>query len=1249
MDAGGAADGAGAALRSGVLEHPRRLALAVFLLALVVSAVLVLRSEQADRRERRAAVHVGVHDKAHAVQGFINHALSATHALAGLVRQGRGKVEDFELVARSMLPHYPGVAALQLAPQAVIRHIVPLEGNEGALGHDLFADPARNVEAFFARDTGRLTLAGPFNLLQGGQGAVGRLPIYLPDADGELRFWGFASALLRFPDILQAAHLERLERQGLRYALWRIKPDSGERQILQGSDGHELADPVSAQISLPSGDWVLSAEPVGGWLNAGALALKALVAVMASALLGWMTHRWVGLRTREEVLQTLVAQRTAALSEREADLNRAQSVARIGSWTIDLTSGRVHWSAETRRMFGVPADADVDLTRFLDCVHADDRARVEAAWVAALAGAPYDIEHRIQVGERVLWVRERAEIEFDADGQPLRGVGTVQDVTAAHEAAAQLRKLSTAVAFSPASIVITDRSGAIEYVNPQFELASGYSLAEVRGQNPRILKSGNRSPEEYARMWQTITAGEVWRGDFQNVRKGGGHYWESAAIAPLRDENGEISGFVAVNEDITQRRAAEVLLRESRARLAALVESLPDTLFVLDRSGCFVEYRCPQPELLLAPPEHFLGLSYAECLPPAVSRRIDAAIAAIEGGDSPQQIEYAQALPDGVRHFNASLSALPGPDGALAGVIALVRDVTERRRDAEALRQAMVVFRASSQGIMTTDAQGVITSVNPAFCSITGFSAEEVIGERSSIFKSGRHEPAFFADMWGRLAEFGAWEGEIWNRRRNGETYPQWLTITAVRNAEGEVVEYVSLFSDITERKRQEEAIWHQANFDPLTGLANRSLLQDRLERAIAHARRHGCRVGLMFIDLDGFKWINDSLGHDVGDALLVEVARRLMGCVREQDTVARLGGDEFTVVIGDFAESDVLHLIAEKLIHALREPFLLGNTRHHVSGSIGITVFPEDGGDVQALLRNADIAMYKAKQAGKNRAQFYAHHMQADALARLKVEADLRMAVDEGHFALHYQPIVEAHSGRLVGAEALLRWRHPELGNIPPGDFIPVAEDCGLIVPIGEWALREALRQARAWRDAGYPALRLSVNVSGVQFREPGLPELVGALLEDSRLTRDDLMLEITESVLMDSSDAAEARMHAVRTHGIGYALDDFGTGFSSLSYLKRFPVDSVKIDRSFVRDCPQDASDASLVEAIINMAHSLELKVTAEGVETVEQLDFLRGLGCDLIQGYLIGRPMAAEEFEMQLGPLWTLETAERSPVTS
>ena len=679
------------------------------------------------------------------------------------------------------------------------------------------------------------------------------------------------------------------------------------------------------------------------------------------------------------------------------------------------------------------------------------------------------------------------------------------------------------------------------------------------------------------------------------------------------------------------RTDIERQLHESEHFVASLIENSGTLIFAKDCGGRYRLVNRKWEEVTGHSRDKVIGRLDAEIFGAVEAIEFRANDLKVMNGETTVEIEETLGSGADARYFLSTKFPMRNDSGQVNGICGIATEITQRKKIEAKMREALVVFNASNQGITTTDADGRITSVNPAFTRITGFTADEAIGRTPSILKSGRHDAAFYESMWSTLRTDGIWEGEVWNRRRDGQIYPEWLTISSVTDADGKVTDYVSLFSDITERKQQEEEIWRQANFDALTGLANRNLFADRLERAIAQARRKEQKVGIAFLDLDGFKWINDTLGHDFGDELLVEVARRLRHAVREQDTVARLGGDEFTVVINDLTDPQDMLSVGEKLVGTLRDPFALGGNTHQLSGSIGITLYPDDGEDVQTLLKNADIAMYKAKQGGKNRFQFYAHHMQIDARSRMQMESELRDAIAGNQLLLHYQPIVDADSGELVGAEALIRWQHPANGLMSPLDFIPVAEDSGLIIQIGEWALREAARQWASWRAKGHPLLRISVNISSVQFRADNLRQLVAEVLHEFDVDPGWLVLEITESVLMDGSAEAEARMREIKGLGVGYALDDFGTGYSSLSYLKRFPVDIVKIDRSFVNDCPDDHNDARLVEAIVNMAHSLDLRVTAEGVETEAQFEFLRELGCDYLQGYLVGRPLPPESFEV------------------
>jgi len=487
-----------------------------------------------------------------------------------------------------------------------------------------------------------------------------------------------------------------------------------------------------------------------------------------------------------------------------------------------------------------------------------------------------------------------------------------------------------------------------------------------------------------------------------------------------------------------------------------------------------------------------------------------------------------------------------------------------------------------------------------------------------------------------QLSQRGSWEGEVWLKRRNGEHYPAWVGITAVLDDEGDLASYVCFFTDISERKASEQRIHRLAYYDALTHLPNRTLFQDRLYTALQQAERQKAWVVLMFLDLDRFKPINDSLGHAAGDRMLKDMAERLLACVDDDDTVARMGGDEFTLLLQPKASREqalnrAIH-VAEHILDGLVTPFVLENREFFVTASIGIALSPQDGSELSQLMKNADTAMYHAKERGKNNFQFYQADMNASALERLELESDLRHALEQNEFILYYQPQFSGDGKRLTGAEALLRWRHPTRGLVPPGDFIPVIEELGLVVDVGDWVLREACRQLKAWHQQKVRVPKVSVNISARQFSDGQLGTRIATILDETGLPPACLELELTESILMREVNEAMQILDSLKNLGLSIAVDDFGTGYSSLNYLKQFPIDVLKIDRTFVDGLPEGEQDAQIARAIIAMAHSLNLAVIAEGVETHEQLEFLREHGCDEVQGYLFGRPMPANQFEAQ-----------------
>ena len=588
---------------------------------------------------------------------------------------------------------------------------------------------------------------------------------------------------------------------------------------------------------------------------------------------------------------------------------------------------------------------------------------------------------------------------------------------------------------------------------------------------------------------------------------------------------------------------------------------------------------------------------------------------------------------DGIcRWYVIHFRFVPGIDGAPAKICGGSADIDTEKRTREQLRLLANVFEHSGEAIVVTDAQNRIVSINESFTRLTGYSDAEVRGQNPRILSAGRTSHAEYEDMWSSINAKGGWQGEIWDKRKDGSCYPKWLTISTLHDEQGRITHYIGSFTDISERKDAERQILHLAHHDTLTGLANRFSLHQRLDQAVALARRDDRCLAVLFIDLDRFKAINDSLGHPMGDRLLIEVGQRLRASVRDSDVVARFGGDEFVIVMTDIADGNVgqISSLAGKILRHLSKPYGIAGRELRSTPSIGISVFPNDGADVDTLLKNADMAMYHAKSLGRANFQFFAPSMNEAAAERADLEGALRRAIDDGQLLLHYQPQVDASSGRTVCLEALARWQHPQRGLIPPNKFIPLAEESGLIEPLGRWVLDAACRQLWWLNSQGWTGVRMAVNLSARQLKQDDLIPWIEQLLAVHGVRAADLELEITESVAMENPEAMIGILRRLRELGVTLAIDDFGTGYSSLAYLKLLPIQRLKLDRSFVSDIESDHNDAIICSATIALAHSLGLEVVAEGVETEAQYSFLRYLGCDLIQGYYFSRPLAADVVE-------------------
>lgn len=851
---------------------------------------------------------------------------------------------------------------------------------------------------------------------------------------------------------------------------------------------------VECRVRRRDGEWV--------WVHNRAVpSRKAAGELIATGLLSDITERK---RAQEALL------RMAAIVESSEDAVVATSPDQI------ITE----WNPAAERIYGYTRKEAVGqaLSLIVPPEWAHDLPAMTQALFERKSTEPLEVQQVTKAGKRIDVFISTAVIK-DHDGEIIGAVSIVRDISLRKRAEAKMRLQSAALNAAANGIVITDANGTIDWVNPAFTRMTGYSFEEAFGRTPSILRSGLQDISFYQRFWSTILSGHIWTGEITNRKKDGNTYSEEMTVAPVRAPSGEISNFIAVKQDITDRKTAEEALRQAEAKYRALFDNAAIGIF--------------------------------ETTPDGRPLNINQSMADLHGYESPQQ------LLDDIAHDRFHVFVDPSRMVSLAEEVEKVGEV----RTAE-----LEVFRKD----------GTMRSVR--------------------------------------------------------------VNLRGLRNADGKVVGHEGTLEDITDRKAAEERVQYLAYYDALTGLANRSLLADRLRRALATARRTGDKVALLFIDLDRFKPINDSLGHSAGDEVLRQVAKRLVACARQEDTVARIGGDEFIVAMVRVNDNADVSAAITRIRIAMNEQFAVLGHLLRVSCSIGISLFPEHGDDFETLIKNADAAMYAAKDGGHNVSRFFTNETAEDALRQLKLENDLRAAVEHEELHLVYQPEVDTSTGSLVGLEALLRWRHPQFGLVPPDRFIPLAENIGVIVPIGEWVLRTSCAQARKWLDEGLRGVRVAVNVSGFQLRQEGFCKLVMTILHDTNLPAHFLELELTESALVPRPGGILDELLELTTTGVTVAIDDFGTGYSNLSRLRNFPISRLKIDRSFVRDVCVDPDDAAITAAIISMAKELHLKAIAEGVETEEQFSFLREHHCDQAQGFYFSKPLAVDEIPeiLRTGPL-------------
>ncbi len=758
------------------------------------------------------------------------------------------------------------------------------------------------------------------------------------------------------------------------------------------------------------------------------------------------------------------------------------------------------------------------------------------------------------------------------------------------------------------AIIVISPEWTIESCNRSLLALLGYAREELDGRSAEVLFKDHALAAEFMNcLRENLSMRESFEGQVVLRHSAGTSLPVLYQATALRDPAEDRLSFMVTAFDSTAKTIGE---QETRS-LARFSDENPNPVLRISGDGTLL-YANQGSWLLLS---HW-KIGAGESIPPHWAYIVHEVLKSGENREVEEQIGFKTIL----------LEVVPVTDMGYVNLFGL--DVTQRKQVEQKLLLNSQVFENATEGVMITDADLRILDVNRAFCIITGYAREEILGESVDLLSSGRHEPEFYESLWRAVREKGSWQGEIWDRRKSGEVYPQLLSISSVLDADGSVIRYIGLFSDISVMKRTQDLLYQMANYDNLTGLANRRYFHDRLEQDLAQARRAGEKLAAMFIDLDGFKLINDQLGHRAGDQLLREVADRLKECVRESDTVGRMGGDEFTVVLTQLKHPDDVVAVAQKILHRIREAMTVEQRELFVSASIGISNFPEDATEVEGLLRCADAALLQAKDLGKNSYQFFSQEINTRSQERLSLQIRLRKGLDSNELVVHYQPQMDSMTGCMVGVEALVRWRDPEKGVIAPDQFIPLAEDTGLIHEIGEFVLRAALAQARKWRKERLPPFRMAINVSAHQLRRADFITGIEAAVRESGVPADSLVFELTESVLVEDSGETLSNLERLKGLGARLAIDDFGTKYSSLAYLKRLPIDILKIDKMFIKDFPGDAGSVAITNAIIVISRSLSLEVIAEGVETEEQVRLLQERGCNLIQGHYFCKPLPSED---------------------
>jgi len=1261
-------------------QKPWLFALLVVLLVFLTEQLIEHYQKRAALEEEQISVLNQLSTLRARLEGVVNANMFLVHGLTAVIAaEPDMDQEAFSRIARGLVREDSVLRNIAGAPDMVIRLMYPVAGNEAAIGMDYRAHPTQRAAALRAMEEKRVVVAGPLPLVQGGVGIIARQPVYLPaeKPGGEPRPWGLVASVMDAEALYEKAGLSA-GHENLRLAIRGVDGTGPQGVAFFGDAAVFDRQPITQSVTLPGGSWQIAAIPDAGWNQSGTAALWGIRLAGLLLALGAALAMFHVIRSREAQAQANVHLNT--LLDTIPDL----------VWMKDSEGIYLACNRRVEELMGSTTDAivgrrteDFFPAAMVEQLLDNDRAAISA-------GTPISNEEWLEFpgGNSILSETIRTPV-YDARGQLIGVLGIARDITERKHDEERIQRLNRVYA------VLSGINQAIMHLREPLSLYTeacriaveigGFRMAWMglvdldsgdvcpvahagvtgdylenlkinlndhdrsRGPTGNALRDGvyvvcnDIASDPGMSAWRDaalelgyrastafpLRVDGVVRGTF-NLYADSTDYFDAAELTLLDELASNIGFSMEVAEREEQRQQQDRALRASEQRYRFLLENAPFPVVLTRVSDGILRYGNHRAEALFCiPREQGIGLPASHFYHNPQERDRFIQRLRQEGNVFDQELRMVSTTG---RVFCALVSASVVEFEGEPAIFAAINDVTERKRIQTEMELNAKVFEQSNEGIMICDAQNNMVSVNRAYCEITGYPQEELLGQSPRIFKSGRHDAAFYRNIWAQVLNRGQWEGEIWNRRKSGEIFPCWLSITALRGGGGEITHYIGVSRDISKHKQDEEQIRHLAHYDVLTGLPNRYLLNDRIEQAISQAHREGHPLGLMFLDLDRFKNVNDSLGHQVGDRMLMEVAKCLKGLVREEDTVSRLGGDEFIILLLGVDAEGAAH-VASKIIRSMAEPFMIGGNELTITPSIGIAMYPEDGQGIETLLQCADSAMYKAKDTGRNNYRFFTVEMHSHIRRTLQLENALRRALERNELALHYQPQLDISSGDIVGVEALLRWNHPDFGMVSPADFIPIAEDSGLILPIGEWVLRTAVQQNRAWQQAGLGHFAMAVNISAVQFRQASLAQMVGQILREFGLAPGWLELELTESITMEDPLTAIGIMDRLHEQGVRLSIDDFGTGYSSLSYLKRFRINKLKIDQSFVQDITSDPDDEAIVDAVISLADSLQLRTIAEGVETAEQFEFLRSKGCDEIQGYYFSKPLPAQEVEALL----------------